>query len=101
MPPVVERYRINDGATLGLQFMASTGEFVEAYVRKYFVMGGVWNPGFSPDGFFSVFDPNGDGSYRLEREDVVFPSFRRETHSGSLIPTDGPGLIPYTAVRLP
>ena len=97
--PVVERYRINSSATLGLNFQASTGAFIEAYVRRYFTPGEPWNPGFTPDAFFSTFVDNGDGTYRLERDDVTFPNFRRETHSGTMNTTDlGP--VPYTAVLL-
>jgi hypothetical protein len=98
--PVVERYRVNSSATLGLNFQASSGAFIEAYVRRYFTPGVAWNPGFTPDAFFSTFIDNGDGTYRLERSDVTFPSFRRETHSGMMNTTDL-GVIPYTAVRLP
>ncbi|HUP51808.1 MAG TPA: hypothetical protein VM198_04995 [Longimicrobiales bacterium] len=98
--PTVERYRINGSSTIGLNFEASSGTFVEAYVRRYFTPGEAWNPGFTPDGFFQTLTPNGDGSYRLERSDVSFPSFRRETHSGTMQTTDlGP--VAYTAVRLP
>jgi hypothetical protein len=98
--PVVERYRINSSATIGLNFQASTGAFIEAYVRRYFTPGVEWNPGFTPDAFFNTFIDNGDGTYRLEREDVTFPNFRRETHSGTMDTADlGP--VPYTAVLLP
>ncbi|MDH3270544.1 MAG: hypothetical protein OEN56_04385 [Gemmatimonadota bacterium] len=98
--PVVERYRINNSATIGLNFQASTGAFIEAYVRRYFTPGEAWNPGFTPDAFFSTFIDNGDGTYRLERDDVTFPNFRRETHSGTMDTADL-GLVPYTAVLLP
>ena len=97
--PVVERYRINSSATLGLNFQASSGAFIEAYVRRYFTPGEAWNPGFTPDAFFSTFVDNGDGTYRLERDDVTFPNFRRETHSGTMNTTDL-GSVPYTAVLL-
>lgn len=98
--PIVERYRINSSATIGLNFQASTGAFIEAYVRRYFTPGVEWNPGFTPDAFFFTFIDNGDGTYRLERDDATFPAFRRETHSGTMETTDlGP--VPYTAVRLP
>jgi hypothetical protein len=100
LPPVVERYRINGSSTIGLNFQTSSGAFVEAYVRRYFTPGEAWNPGFTPDGFFQTFTPNGDGSYRLERSDATFPSFRRETHTGTMLTSDlGP--VAYTAVRLP
>lgn len=97
--PIVERYRINGSSTIGLQFEASSGTFVEAYVRRYFTPGVSWNPGFTPDAFFKDFTPNGDGSYRMMRSDVTFPAFRRETHSGTMQTTAGP--VAYTAVRLP
>ena len=98
--PVVERYRLNSSATLGLNFQASTGAFIEAYVRRYFTPGVDWNPGFTPDAFFSTFSDNGDGTYRLERDDVTFPNFRRETHSGTMETRDL-GTVPYTVVLLP
>ncbi|HSM03178.1 MAG TPA: hypothetical protein VK858_01080 [Longimicrobiales bacterium] len=97
--PVVERYRINGSATIGLNFQGSSGSFIEAYVRRYFTPDEEWNPGFTPDAFFSTFIDNGDGTYRLERDDVTFPNFRRETHSGTMDTADlGP--VPYTAVLL-
>ena len=98
--PAVERYRLNSSATLGLNFQASTGAFIEAYVRRYFTPGVDWNPGFTPDAFFSTFSDNGDGTYRLERDDVTFPNFRRETHSGTMETRDL-GTVPYTVVLLP
>lgn len=97
--PIVERYRINSSATLGLNFQASSGAFIEAYVRRYFTPGEAWTPGFTPDAFFSTFVDNGDGTYRLERDDVTFPNFRRETHSGTMDTADLRP-VPYTAVLL-
>lgn len=98
--PIVERYRINGSSTIGLNFAASSGEFVEAYVRRYVTPGTDCVPGFTPDGFFTSFVANGDGSFRMSRSDATFPAFRRETHSGTMQVMGGL-TVPYTAVRLP
>jgi hypothetical protein len=109
--PVVERYRINDGATIGLLFMGSTGLFVGGYSRRFFQEGQTANPGFNADTPVSGWSANGDGSFRLSTYGgygpggvpvsnyLVMPSFRRESHSGTATRSDAAS-FPYVAVRL-
>ncbi|MFN0178930.1 MAG: hypothetical protein ACKVZ0_09020 [Gemmatimonadales bacterium] len=110
VPPVVERYRVNGGATIGLLFDPSTGGFAGGYFRRYLTEDQLWDPGFGPDSFVLSFTDNGGGSYTLRQAGggpggsgpggAVFPAFQRSTHSGTA--TNGEGAsFGYTAVRLP
>ena len=104
--PVVERYRINGGATIGLIFQASSGAFIGGYTRRWFVEGAPSDPGFIADVPVERLVPNGDGSYLLDTWDGVMagswfsaPAFRRESHSGTAINAAGQ-TFGYAAVRL-
>jgi hypothetical protein len=97
-PAVLERYRINGGATMGL-FFASGDMPIGGYTRQYFTEGVL-----SPAGFMAVMplrdvSKNGDGTLRVDGfgpgghaydpDLSVFraAAFRRETHSGSFTST--------------
>jgi hypothetical protein len=101
VPPVVERYRVNGGATIGLMFEAGTDRFVGGYFRRYAVEDQAWNPLFFPDSFVESLILNPDGSYELRQVGgAIFPAFRRADHSGTAIGEHGLS-FGYTAVRLP
>ena len=111
LPPVLERYRINDGATIGLLFLASSGQFVGGFSRRFFQEGAAANPRFNADTPVDEWVDNGDGTYRLSTYGgfgpggvpvdhyVVMPAFRRAGHSGSATARDAEP-FDYTAVRL-
>ena len=106
VPPHVEHYRVNNGATVGLTFDGVSDLFYGGYFRRYTVEDQPWNPGFAPDGGVGSLTQNSDGTYRLAQSasssgqaGAVFPAWRRETHSGTV---NAGGLTnPYSAVRLP
>jgi hypothetical protein len=106
--PVVERYRLNASATFGLVFEPGADRFVGGYIRRYYVEDAASvTGGFSPDGHFDIFTPNGTGTYRLAQSyppHMESLAFQRATHSGTLTTEVGgptPLVVPYTAVRLP
>lgn len=110
VPPVVERYRVNGGATIGLLFDPSTDRFIGGYFRLYVVEDQAWNPRFTPAAIVLSLTDNGGGSYTLRQAGsgpagtgpggATFPAFQRSTHSGTA--TNGEGAsFGYTAVRLP
>jgi hypothetical protein len=100
--PSVERYRINESATIGLMFAAATDRFVGGYTRRFYVEDALWNPPYTPDGHFETFTSSGTGTYRLAQRlpGAIFPTFQRASHSSTVIDHDGHH-NPYTAVRLP
>src|SRR6185436_5981770 len=95
LPPTIERYRINDGATIGLLFLASGGQFVGGYSRRFFAEGADAHPGFNADTPVDEWAANGNGSYLLSTfggggpggapvgHYVVMPGFLRASHSGA------------------
>lgn len=105
-PPSIERYRVNDGGTIGLVFDAGSDGYYGGYLRRYVVEDQSWNPGFTPDGGIRSLTSNGDGSYRMEQgaftsgaAGALFPAWRRATHSGTI--SYESRTTPYSAVRLP
>jgi len=105
-PPRIEHYRVNDGATLGLAFDASSDAFLGGYFRRYYAEDQLWNPGFAPDGNIASLTSNGDGSYVLDQGPdargqprALFPAWRRAAHGGTFIL--GGRATSYSAVRLP
>jgi hypothetical protein len=99
--PVVERYRVNGGATIGLLFEAGTDRFVGGYFRRYVDEDRAWSPLFTPDSFVESLTANSDGSYQIHQVDgATFPAFRRATHSGTATRHDGVSFA-YSALRLP
>jgi hypothetical protein len=105
-PPLIERYRVNNGGTIGLVFDAGSDLYFGGYLRRYVVEDQTWNPGFTPDGGISSFTRNGDGTYRLQQHasisgqpGALFAAWQRATHSGTI--TYEGRSNPYTAVRLP
>ena len=105
-PPVIEHYRVNSAATVGLVFDPGSDAFLGGYLRRYAVEDQLWNPGFAPDGGIGSLTANGDGTYRLQQRNhtggepgALFPAWRRATHSGTV--SAGGGSTPYSAVRLP
>lgn len=105
-PPAIERYRVNNGGTVGLVFDAVSDAYYGGYLRRYVVENEAWNPGFAPDGGIKSLTSNGDGSYRLEQAasatgaaGALFPAWRRATHTGTI--TYEGRTTPYSAVRLP
>lgn len=101
VPPQVERYRINGGATIGLIFEASTDRFIGGYFRRYLVEDQAWSPRFTPDSFVESLALNPGGTYRLVQvSGATFPAFQRATHSGTATDNTGASFA-YTAVRLP
>jgi hypothetical protein len=107
--PTVERYRINEGATIGLIFKASTGEFVGGFSRRYFEHGVASNPGFNADTPVNEWVANGDGTYLLSTfggsgpggmavgHYFSAPAFQRADHSGTATPSSG---VPFTYVAV-
>jgi hypothetical protein len=97
-PAVLERYRVNGGATMGL-FFASDDSPIGGYTRQYFTEGVLSNPGFmavmplrdvrkNGDGSLYV-DGFGPGGHAYDADKSVFraEAFRRETHAGSFTST--------------
>ncbi len=107
VPPVTERYHVNDGVTIGLVFDASTDLFYGGYNRRLLIEDQLWDPGVAPDPPIHFFTRNGDGTYRLElvggtatAPGPVFPAWQRASHSGTIVFSDGSSHS-YSAVRLP
>jgi hypothetical protein len=105
-PPVIEHYRVNDGATIGLVFDAGTDLWYGGYVRRFMVEDQPWNLTLG-EAFFASLTSNGDGTYRLVQTGstfgsigTVFSAWRRATHAGTITYVGG-STAPYSAVRLP
>jgi hypothetical protein len=110
VPPVIERYRLNDGATLGLIFQAS-GAFIGGFSRRYFETGLNANPGFNADTPVETWTDNGDGTYAIATFGGTGPgggpvghylsiaAFQRQDHTGNATDFQG-NVFPYTAVRI-
>jgi hypothetical protein len=110
LTPVIERYRLNGGATLGLIFQAA-GPFVGGFTRRYFESGLAANPGFNADTPVQDWADNGDGTYQLATFGGTGPggapvghyltiaAFRRASHSGSATDSQG-NVFAYDAVRI-
>ncbi|MDB5103611.1 MAG: hypothetical protein JWP91_1300 [Fibrobacteres bacterium] len=114
-PAVLERYRINGGATMGLFFTADDLA-IGGYTRRFFTEGVDANTGFqaimplrnvskNPDGTLYV-DGYGPppNAYDLDKSVFRVPVFQRADHSGSFSAT-AEGTMettshPYEAVRL-
>ncbi len=109
--PVIERYRINDGATIGLIFQGGSGDFIGGFTRRYFAEGVPASPGFTADTPVEEWTDNGDGSYRLTTYGtsseggspvghyLTIESFVRDTHAGTALDFGG-NSFPYQAVRI-
>jgi len=109
--PVIERYRINDAATIGLIFTGSGGDFVGGYTRRFFNEGTAAQPGFTADTPIEVWTDNGDGTYYLASFGGAGPDggpighyltieeFRRETHDGVAAGYTG-NTFEYSAVKI-
>jgi len=110
VPPTLERYRINGGATLGLFFTAGTDLPVGGFTRRYFTEGDPTTAGFSADTPVDTLAKNGDGTLHiatfgggssgssLSAPYFAVQSFQRADHSGAFTAVGVPGT--YTAVRL-
>ncbi len=114
-PAVLERYRVNGGATLGLFFM--TGDLpLGGYSRSFFTEGVLANPGFPSVMPLRDVRKNGDGTlyvdgfgpagHAYDTDKSVFraAAFQRADHSGSFTTTSEAtletGTQTYDAVRL-
>jgi hypothetical protein len=105
-PPRIEHYRVNDGATIGLVFDATSDLYYGGYFRRYVIEDQPWSPGFAPDGDVGSLTRNSDGTYRLQQHaytsgqpGALFPGWQRATHTGTF--NNGGGSLAYSAVRLP
>jgi len=109
--PNVERYRINDYATIGLLFTASSDLPIGGYTRRFFTEGTPYSPSFSADVPVRDLRKNGDGTLYLSTfggSDGLpttpgrfqVNAFQRASHSGTFSADGVPGWN-YTAVRLP
>jgi hypothetical protein len=98
-PAVLERYRINNGATVGLFFTADDLP-IGGYTRNYFTEGLRASPGFmavmplrdvrkNSDGTLYV-DGFGPGGHAYDADKSVFraAAFQRANHSGSFTATE-------------
>jgi hypothetical protein len=111
VPPVIERYRVNGGATIGLLFLANGGQFVGGFSRRFFEEGSAANPGFNADTPVDQWASNGDSTYRLSTfggggpggapvgHYLVMSAFQRASHSGTATAQDV-NSFSYAAVRL-
>ncbi len=106
--PVIERYRINDGATLGLIFQASNGGFIGGFTRRYFQEDMMAEPGFTADVPVEGFVDNGDSTYRIftfggggavNGHYLDMEAFVRDSHSGVALDAGG-NVFQYAAVRI-
>lgn len=109
--PRLERYRVNQNATIGLFFHPESDKPLGGYTRRYHVEGEAFDPGFGADTPLREVIANGDGTYTLSnyggsRDDYAFRavSFERANHSGTFTSTDHQVVTPvsgsYTAVKL-
>jgi hypothetical protein len=114
-PAVLERYRLNDAATMGLFFTAGDDLPIGGYFRQFFTEGVRADPGFeavmpvrdlvkNSDGTVLV-SSFGDNGNAYDPAHSVFKAehFRRATHSGTFSSTSPFYLgsaIPYSAERL-
>jgi hypothetical protein len=106
-PPVLERYRINDGATLGLYFLQGSGQPIGGYARYAFVGELSGDPGFVPGYPLQGLGAGPDGRLRISfgnEPGIGIPSmvmafFQRDSHQGQMLVHPG-GWRSYQAVRL-
>lgn len=109
--PVVERYRVDGAATIGLLFTAAGDQPIGGYTRRYYVEGAPYNPPFSADIPVRDLRKNADGtlyvstfggSNGLPTTPGRFEAatFQRATHVGPFN-ADGAPHGTYSAVRLP
>jgi hypothetical protein len=102
--PILERYRVGSSITVGLFFSVSTDKPLSGQARSHFQESAPFEPLIGSSLFRNIV-AQPDGSYRLEGWPVngspspLFPAFRRETHSGTVV--DAGVVKQYTAVRLP
>ncbi len=108
-PPIEERYRIDNGATIGLFFRTSDQAPLTGYSRRFFTESVNSTVGFSADTPVFQFLDNGDSTYTLSTyggsADGSNPSFyttgfRRRDHSASFTSLGVSGGT-YNAVKLP
>ncbi|MEK7379619.1 MAG: hypothetical protein AAB075_01250, partial [Gemmatimonadota bacterium] len=106
IPPVIEYYRVNNTATIGLVFDATTDLWYGGYVRRFMVEDQPWNLSIG-EAFFASMTSTGGGTYRLVQTGstfgsigTVFPAWQRATHTGTMTRVGG-STAPYSAVRLP
>lgn len=98
-PAVLERYRVNGGATIGMFFTADDVP-IGGYSRPFFTEGVLANPGFqavmplrdvrkNPDGTLYV-DGFGPAGHAYDTDKSVFraTAFLRASHSGSFTSTE-------------
>lgn len=113
LPVSLERYRINNGAVIGLFFTADDIP-VGGYTRKWFQEGAPWTGGFEAVMPIRDLSKNADGTLSLAEfgggdrgmvgSEFQVTSFPRETHDGTftgrdyMTGADRPGT--YHAVRL-
>ena len=109
--PEIERYRINESATLGLIFHGTSGEFVGGFTRRYFAENMLAYPGFTADTPVEAFIDNGDDTYRLYTYGgssggsgptgryLDIAAFVRDTHGGMALDYQGMEFS-YEAVRI-
>ena len=109
--PEIERYRINDGATLGLIFHGTSGAFIGGFTRRYFEEDRLGEPGFTADTPVEGFVDNGDETFRVYTfgtsgaggapvgHYLDMPAFVRETHGGLALDFDG-NQFTYEATRI-
>lgn len=114
-PAVLERYRLNDGATIGMFFTADDLP-IGGYSRPFFTEGVLANPGFpavmplrnvskNPDGTLLVdgFGPSGH-AYDADKSVFRATTFQRASHSGTFTSTEegtlATGSHAYQADRL-
>jgi hypothetical protein len=99
--PVVERYRVNGGATIGLLFEAGTDRFVGGYFRRYLEEDQAWSPLFTPTRSSRPWPPIPTAPIRFHQ--VGGPPFRHFV--ARRIPEQPPARtvspFSYSAVRLP
>jgi hypothetical protein len=108
--PNLERYRLNQTATVGIFFDPETDTALGGYTRMSYVEGVEDNSGFMMVTPVWEMDPKGDGSYVLSNygasaTEAAFRinAFRREDHSGTFNayhPAGNQLGLAYDAVRL-
>lgn len=106
VPLVLERYRINGGATLGLFFTGGTGLPIGGFTRRFFREGAEENPGFNAVMPLRDLSLNQDGTLSLAAFGAGFTgqkgsefkveAFKRENHEG-----DYTGLPDSAGVGMP
>jgi hypothetical protein len=109
--PVLERYRINGGATLGVFFTSGSDLPIGGFTRRYFTEGVTSNTGFGADTPVDTLSKNSNGTLRiatfgggtsgasLSAPYFSAQAFQRANHTGAFMAIGVPGT--YTAVKLP